>query len=66
VDGYPAEIEVRYKQGEWPKYYENIAAHLLRGEELVVKPEESRRVIAIMETAEKSAKSGKPEPVPYE
>ena len=66
VDNYPAEIEVKYKQSEWPKYYENIAAHLLRGEELVVKPEEARRVIAIMETAEKSSKSGKAEPVPYE
>jgi predicted dehydrogenase len=66
VESYPAEIEVKYKQSEWQKYYENIAGHLLRDEELVVKPEESRRVIAIMETAEKSAKSGKAEPVPYE
>lgn len=66
VDGYPAEIEVKYKQGNWQGYYDNIAGHLLRGEELIVKPEESRRVIALMETAEKSSKSGRTEAVPYE
>lgn len=66
VKGIPTEMEVKYKEGDWPSYYANIAAHLLRGKELEVKPEEGRRVIAVIETAEKSAASGKTEPVPYE
>jgi hypothetical protein len=40
-----------------------IAAHILDGAELDVKPEQSRRVIAIMETAEVSSKSGVSEPL---
>ena len=52
--------------GTHPEYYENIAAHILDDAELDVKPEEARRVIAILETTEKSAASGKSEPVPYE
>ncbi|MFH1009223.1 MAG: Gfo/Idh/MocA family oxidoreductase [Candidatus Latescibacterota bacterium] len=66
VEGIETEMTVKYKQGDWPSYYTNIAAHLIRGEELEVKPEEGRRVIAVIETAEKSAASGKTEPVPYE
>ena len=46
-------------------YYRNIAAHLLRGAELKVKPEEAARVIAVMEEAEKSSKTGRIEKVPY-
>ena len=57
------EAFVRNQQGTHPKYYENIAAHILDGAELDVKPEESRRVIAIMETAEVSSKSGVSEPL---
>jgi predicted dehydrogenase len=51
--------EIRYQRGTWEDYYPNIAAHLLKGAELDVKPEEAARVIAIMEAAEKSSKSGK-------
>jgi len=65
-DGIPANGFVRNANGTHPKYYENIAAHILDGAELDVKPEEARRVIAIMETAEKSAKSGKSEKMPGE
>jgi scyllo-inositol 2-dehydrogenase (NADP+) len=64
-EGIPMEGYVRNGQGTHPKYYENIAAHILDGAELDVKPEEARRVIAIMETAEKSAKSGVSEPIPF-
>ena len=64
VKGIPTEMEVKYKEGDCPSYYSNIAAHLLRGKELEVKPEEGWRVIAVMETAERSAASGKTEPVP--
>ena len=49
---------MRNQPGTDPKYYENIAAHILDGAELDVKPEQSRRVIATMETAEASSKNG--------
>jgi scyllo-inositol 2-dehydrogenase (NADP+) len=64
--GYPVEGEVKYQRGEHEKYYRNIADHLLRGESLLVTPESARRIIAVIELAEKSSKSGQPEPVPYE
>ncbi len=58
--GYPAQMTVPYWERAWQKYYDNISAHLSRGTELVVKPQEARRTIAIMDTAEKSSKAGKP------
>ena len=66
ADGWPDEQEVEFKGRPGPKYYQNIAAHLLKGEELIVKPEEARRVIAVMDLAEKSSRSHQAEPVPYE
>lgn len=54
------------KPSDWGAFYRNLAAHLLEGEELAVKPEEARRNIAIMEAAMKSARTGKVEPVPFE
>jgi predicted dehydrogenase len=58
-----------YKQnnvkGEWSQYYQNIYDHLANGAELIVKPEESRRTIAVMEAAERSSKSGKTETPAY-
>lgn len=65
VDGIAVEGEVKYKESTWPEYYTNLAAHLLDGAPLEVTPESSRRVIAVIETAEKSAKSGRSEPVPF-
>lgn len=59
VDGLLMEGVIPYKRGEWNAYYRNIADHLLRGSELVVKPEEARRVIAVIELAGKSAQQGK-------
>ena len=66
VDGVAVEGEVKYKESTWPEYYQNLAAHLLDGAPLEVTPESARRVIAVIETAEKSATSGKSEPVPFE
>jgi len=66
VEGIPVEMEVKYKQSDWKPYYRNIAGHLLRGEPLDVTPESARRVIAIAETAEKSAKTGETVAAPYE
>ncbi len=40
----------------WTKYYRNIADHLLMGEELTVKPEQSRRVIAVLQACEENSK----------
>jgi len=64
--GWPGEQEVEYKGRPGPGYYQNIVAHLQDGEELIVKPEEARRVIAVMELSEKSSRSHQAEPVPYE
>ena len=66
LDDQPDEQEVSYKGRGGPGYYQNVAAHLLDGEELIVKPEEGRRVIAVMDLAEKSSMSHQAEPVPYE
>ena len=48
------------------RYYDNIVAHINKGDELIVKAEEARRVIAIMELAEKSSNTLQAETVPYE
>lgn len=65
TEGYGATLRVPYKaESEWQTYYGNIAGHLLRGEELRVKPEQARRVIAILETAERSSEQGKSLPMP--
>ena len=58
VKGYPAKMEIKYQEGRWADYYRNIGDHLTKGAELIVKPEQSARTIAIMECAEKSAKQG--------
>jgi predicted dehydrogenase len=53
--GHLAKFKVKPEKSRWEAYYENIAGHLMRGEELVVKPEEARRTIGIIEAAEKSS-----------
>lgn len=53
-----ASLEVPYKKTDWQAYYNGIAAHLVRGEELEVKPEEGRRIISVLEAAEQSSRSG--------
>lgn len=40
------------------QYYRNIADHLLMGEELAVKPEQARRVIGVIDAAQRSAALG--------
>ncbi|MBI3920817.1 MAG: Gfo/Idh/MocA family oxidoreductase [Armatimonadetes bacterium] len=66
TSGEGVRMHVPYKSGRWDRYYPALADHLLRGEGLVVKPEEARRVIAVIEYAERSARSGKPEKIPGE
>jgi len=58
-DSKPVETQLQFRKSEHSAYYRNIADHFLRGAELLVKPEEARRVIAIMEAAEESSKTGK-------
>ena len=65
-DDIPVEGTIPYEDGDHHRYYENIADHLLRDGDLMVKPEEARRVIAVMQCAEKSSKTGKTVRVPYE
>ena len=47
------------KAGDWRDFYCNIADHLLMGEALAVKPEQSRRVVGILEAADQSAALGR-------
>ena len=60
------EREVPYKTSDWLTYYLDLADHLLRGKQVPVSGEEGRRVVAVMEVAERSARSGHTEPIPYE
>lgn len=55
VDGNVARYEARISKSDWHAYYRNIAAHLMEGDDLVVKAEEARRIISIIEAAEKSS-----------
>ncbi|MBN1444715.1 MAG: ThuA domain-containing protein [Candidatus Omnitrophica bacterium] len=52
-------VKIADRGVSWASYYRNIADHLLMGEELLVKPEQARRVIAVLEECEKDASSGK-------
>lgn len=53
--GYMAKFEPQMMKTNQQAYYDNIAGHLMRGEDLVVKPEEARRIIAVIEAAEASS-----------
>jgi predicted dehydrogenase len=66
VEGKPKEQMVDYHGRPGPSYYENIVAHLNDGTPLLVTPESARRVIAVMDLAEKSSKTHQAETVPYE
>lgn len=55
-----AEVSVPIQESRWPDYYANIADHLLRGKDLLVKPREARRVVAVLEAATRSGALGKP------
>ncbi len=66
MKGYQAELRVPHLQSHWQGFYDNLADHLLRGGPLEVTPQSSRRVIAVMEAAELSSKTGKPQGIPHE
>lgn len=56
--------EVKWAPSRWGEYYRNVADHLLLGDELIVKPQEARRVIGVVEAAERSSRSGRGEVFP--
>ncbi|MCE5279184.1 MAG: Gfo/Idh/MocA family oxidoreductase [Planctomycetaceae bacterium] len=61
---YMQDGQKRYEEGpnppgQYEKYYGNVADHLVKGTELVITPEWSRRPIHILDLANKSAKAGK-------
>jgi len=53
-------------ESPWRQYYQSLADHLLEDKPLFVTPESARRVIAVMELAERSSQTGEAQPVPYE
>ncbi len=62
--GVQQDVLIDYLPSDWEAYYRNIADHLLLDEPLAVTPESARRVIGVIETAEKSSRAGKALPVP--
>ncbi len=49
----------RNPESPWPKFYANVAAHLARGEKLLITPEWARRPIHIIDCAYRSAARGR-------
>ena len=66
MDGLKANAEVKYKDGDWGAYYRNIGEHLTEGKPLEVTAEKARRVIQIIDLAERSSRAGRTEVCPYE
>ncbi len=48
-------VKILHAGETWASYYRNIADHLLMGEELIVKPEQARRVIAVLEQCQRDS-----------
>jgi hypothetical protein len=60
-------MELPFIDSRWAaEFYIGLTDHLLAGERLPVTPESARRVIAVIEAAEKANVGGKTEPVPNE
>ncbi|MFB9275446.1 Gfo/Idh/MocA family protein [Cohnella cellulosilytica] len=66
VGGVPVETKVPFLPGKPLAYYANIADHLANKADLIVTPEQARRVISVLESVTKSAELGREIPVPYE
>lgn len=62
--GLKTRMNVECLPGEGHRFYALLADHIFQGEELLITPEAARRVIAVVEAADRSAKSGRPEPLP--
>jgi scyllo-inositol 2-dehydrogenase (NADP+) len=57
-NGERKETTVPYKESDWLTYYIEIAEHLLKGKPVPVSGEDGRRVIEVLESAERSSKIG--------
>jgi scyllo-inositol 2-dehydrogenase (NADP+) len=55
-DGVVSETRIQTIRGDWKQFYKNVADHLVDGKELAVKPEDTKRAVAVAETALKSTK----------
>ncbi len=66
VGGLPVETKIMNLKENWSAYYRNVADHLMNDAELIVKPEQAARNIAVIEATEKSAAIGAAVPVAYE
>lgn len=60
------EEQVPYVESDWQTYWQHVADHLLRGGPVPVSGEFGRRVIGVMETAEKSSEKRQTLALPYE
>lgn len=66
VAGHAAEFQVPYGDRDASSFYARVHAHLTGGAPVPVAPESARRVIAVLELADRSSASGQAERVPYE
>ncbi len=66
VKGVPAQMTVNYQPTTWEEWYPNLAEHLVKGKKLEVTAEEARRVIMVLDYAERSAKAQKTVDVPFD
>jgi scyllo-inositol 2-dehydrogenase (NADP+) len=58
VDGLHADLRLTTLRGNWRAYYQNIADALLDGAPLAVTAEEGRRVVGVLEAAQRSSETG--------
>ncbi|MBN1400800.1 MAG: Gfo/Idh/MocA family oxidoreductase [Anaerolineae bacterium] len=61
--GQEEELVIPSVRGSWRSYYENISAVLVRGEELIVKPEQVYEAMHLYDTAMRSAETGQVVPL---
>jgi scyllo-inositol 2-dehydrogenase (NADP+) len=59
VDGEWRNETVPYMESDWLTYYQDLAAHLLRGAPVPVSAEQGRRVIGVLELTGVSAREGR-------
>lgn len=59
LNGLETELTIDSVRSDWTNYYRNVADALLDRAELAIKPEEVRRVIAILDAAMESSRTGR-------
>ncbi len=58
VGGFVAEMVVETVRSDWTNYYRNIADVLAGRAELIVKPEQAAKAMAVVDAAMQSARTG--------